>query len=61
MKQAWQSVKVTNEDSTHHGRAGNVVRSEKQGESELVFVELDATETLPKELVQFEETELALL
>lgn len=65
--QAWDSVKVSNENSEHKGRAGNVIRVETQGETSLVFVELDAVagddgaETHPKEIVTFDASELTRL
>lgn len=53
----WQSVKVTNEESEHAGRAGVVIRGEGKG----VFVQLDDTADKPKELVAFAAEELAVL
>jgi len=40
--QAWNSVKVTNQESAHAGRAGTVLRVEKVGEVQFVQVWLDA-------------------
>jgi hypothetical protein len=59
--QGWNQVKVTNTDSEHAGRAGVVVRVEKKGDSEMVEVRLDQTDTMPVSVVQFDESELQLL
>lgn len=40
--QAWNPVKVTNEESLHHGRAGTVLRVEKRGDVRVAQVYLDA-------------------
>lgn len=40
--QAWNSVKVTNEESLHAGRAGTVLRVERDNGLEVVQVWLDA-------------------
>lgn len=57
MFQAWQSVKVENEDSGFIGQAGYVVRTEKAGDKSKVFVKLDADGSIES----FDSTELALL
>lgn len=65
--QAWNAVKVKNEESVHNGRAGMVVRVERAGDVALVQVRLDAvgdpgTEGhLPSETEPFDSTELVLL
>lgn len=40
--QAWQQVKVRNDQSAFYGVAGCVVRVEKGEEQEIAFVRLDA-------------------
>lgn len=40
--QAWQQVKVRNDQSAYHGVAGVVIRVEKQEDVEIVHVRLDA-------------------
>lgn len=65
--QAWNSVKVTNEESLHAGRAGTVLRVEKRNDMRVVQVWLDEQGTpgaegyKPGEMEPFSETELALL
>lgn len=65
--QAWNSVKVTNEESLHAGRAGTVLRVEKRNGLRVVQVWLDEQGTQgtegykPGEMEPFSETELALL
>lgn len=65
--QAWNSVKVTNEESLHAGRAGTVLRVEKNGGLSVVQVYLDEQGTpgteghKPGEMEPFAEIELALL
>ena len=39
--QAWQQVKVTNENSGFVGQAGYVLRTEREADLEKVFVKLD--------------------
>jgi len=39
--QAWQQVKVTNENSGYVGQAGYVLRTEREADLEKVFVKLD--------------------
>lgn len=53
----WQSVKCINDRSEFFGRAGRVVRSEKDG----AIVEMDATETKPKEVITFANEEIQAL
>ena len=55
--QCWQPVKVTNEQSEHHGRAGVVIREEGQG----VVVRLDQTTDAPEVLANFAASELNCL
>lgn len=55
--QAWQQVKVTNEDSGYNGHAGFVVRVERDGDNEKVFVRLDTDESIQP----FANTELQIL
>lgn len=55
--QAWNQVKVTNPDSVYHAHAGFVVRVEKDGDSEKVFVRMDSDETVQP----FASAELQLL
>jgi len=59
--QAWNSVKVTNADSAHVGRAGYVVRVEKKGEAQIVEVHLDETAEAKAEVVAFDTLELVML
>lgn len=65
--QAWNNVKVINSDSLHAGRAGQIVRVEKKGADEFVFVSLDESGTVgtadykPCEEVSFIPAELQLL
>lgn len=60
--QAWNSVKVTNEESLHNGRAGTVIRVEKRNDLEFVQVALDdAGEGKPAETEPFAAAELQLL
>lgn len=65
--QAWNNVKVINQDSLRAGRAGQVVRVESRGDDALIYVELDEQGTpgqegyLPKVLDTFVATELVLL
>lgn len=40
--QAWNSVKVNNAESLHHGRAGTVLRVEKRNGVQVAQVFLDA-------------------
>lgn len=40
--QAWQQVKVTNDQSAFHGVAGVVIRVEKKDDIEIVHVRLDS-------------------
>lgn len=57
--QAWQQVKVTNEQSAFAGWAGVVVRVERDADTEIerVFVRLDNDESVQG----FDATELLLL
>lgn len=55
--QAWQQVKVTNEQSGFDGQAGCVVRVEKDGDQERVFVRLDPDLSIQA----FEPSELVIL
>lgn len=55
--QAWQQVKVTNDQSGFFGWAGFVVRTEKDGDQERVFVRLDNDESTQA----FEPAELQIL
>lgn len=55
--QAWQQVKVTNEDSAYLGNAGFVVRVEQDGDHEKVFVRMDTDESVQP----FHSTELQIL
>lgn len=59
--QAWNSVKVTSNESAHAGRAGTVVRIERRGGLELVQVWLDADGEKPAEMEPFAPVELVLL
>lgn len=59
--QAWQSAQVKNPDSEHADRAGTIVRVEKKGENELVYVNLDADSNRHAEVVSFVDSELVLL
>jgi len=65
--QAWNSVKVTNQESLHHGRAGTVLRVEKKNGLQVVQVWLDAIGSAgeeghkPAETEPFAAEELALL
>lgn len=65
--QAWNSVKVTNQESAHAGRAGWVVRIERKDGHELVQVMLDQVARQgedgfkPEEMEPFTSAELALL
>lgn len=64
--QAWQQVKVKNDQSAHYGKAGCVVRVElvaakgKTPARELVFVRLDDAEG-GDPVVQFDAAELDIL
>ena len=55
--QAWQAVKVTDENSGFVGQAGYVTRVEREGDKSLVFVKLDTT----GEIEPFDATELQIL
>lgn len=55
--QAWNQVKVQNADSAYNGHAGFVVRVEKDGDNEKVFVRMDTDESVQP----FANTELQLL
>jgi hypothetical protein len=55
--QAWNTVKVINEESGFHGQAGLVTRVEREGENQLVFVKIDTDGTVQP----FAPTELQLL
>lgn len=55
--QAWQQVKVINEDSGFIGQAGFVVRVEKDGDQERAFVRLDSDLSVQV----FEPSELTIL
>ena len=55
--QAWQQVKVTNDQSGYTGQVGVVVRVEKDGDQERVFVRLDNDESVQP----FEPSELVIL
>ena len=59
--QAWQSAQVKNPDSEHAERAGTIVRVEKKGDHELVYVNLDETGDRHAEVVSFADSELVLL
>ena len=65
--QAWNSVKVTNQESVHAGRVGTVVRIERKNGHELVQTMLDQVGRqgeegfLPEEMEPFAAVELALL
>lgn len=65
--QAWNNVKVKNEESLHMGRAGYVLRVERKGGLEFVQVWLDAIGNpgeeghKPAEMEPFAEIELQLL
>lgn len=59
--QAWNSVKVTNAESVHNGRAGTVMRVETKGDLQLVQVWLDATADLTAQTEPFAAAELVLL
>jgi len=59
--QAWQQVKVMNPDSEHADRAGLVVRVERKGDSDIVYVNLDGTADRHAEVVSFADAELAIL
>lgn len=65
--QAWNLVKVKNEESLHNGRAGTVVRVETRGDVRFVQVSLDEQGTkgeegyLEAQTEPFADTELVLL
>lgn len=65
--QAWNSVKVKNEESLHAGRAGTVLRVERKNGLEVVQVWLDAIGNAgeeghkPSETEPFAAIELQLL
>jgi hypothetical protein len=65
--QAWNAVKVINEESVHNGRAGMVVRVEKLGDEQMVQVKLDeigevgTPEHKPAETEPFDAAELRML
>lgn len=65
--QSWNSVKVTNSESLHAGRAGCVVRVEKKDGLSVVQVRLDPVGNpgedghLPGEMEPFFADELAIL
>ena len=59
--QAWQQAKVMNHDSEHANRAGLVVRVEKAGDAEIVYINLDADEKCHAEVVSFADSELVIL
>ncbi|CAN7304262.1 hypothetical protein [Acidovorax delafieldii] len=65
--QAWNLVKVKNDESLHDGRAGTVVRVESKGDLRLVQVRLDEQGTkgeegyLEAQTEPFADTELVLL
>jgi hypothetical protein len=65
--QAWNSVKVTSEESIHAGRVGTVARIERRNGLELVQVWLDEVGRSgeaghrPAEMEPFAAVELALL
>ena len=56
--QAWNQVKVTNQDSQFKDEAGVVVRVETKGKKELVTVALD---NFPEDVQTFDATELQIL
>lgn len=59
---AFQSVKVANVESAHHGRAGHAVRAEHGPDGrEYVRVSLDAIGDKPTETATFAVSELAAL
>lgn len=65
--QAWQTVKVTNDESLHVGRVGTVVRVEKKGDVSFAQVRLDeqgepgTAGHLPGEMEPFAAEELQVL
>jgi hypothetical protein len=60
--QAWNSVKVVNNDSQYAGRAGYVVRAEKKGDAQIIEVHLDETsDGIKSEVVAFDASELVML
>lgn len=61
MFQAWASIKVTNEESTYFGRAGTVLRTERQGDTAQIVVTLDADAVNDSAVVNFEASELVQL
>lgn len=44
--QAWNQVKVQNPDSAYDQHAGFVVRVEKDGDNEKIFVRMDTDESI---------------
>ena len=55
--QAWNQVKVQNPDSAYDQHAGFVVRVERDGDNEKVFVRMDTDESVQP----FANSELQLL